>query len=411
MADLFSPKPPLPYRLAPENFDEFVGQTHIVGEGKPLRLLIGKDRLFSCVFWGPPGTGKTALARLVSRLTGSAFVEMNAVTSTVGDLRKVLEQGRRNFKAGVRTVVLIDEIHRFNRVQQDALLPDLESGSVVLIGTSTENPYFSLTPALRSRVKLYEFYPLSPGELKKLYALAVSKKAGLPGFSVPEDVLEHLIRSSSGDARKFLSYLEELYEALDGAEPDIKMAEEVTGRAFVRYSRADEHYDVVSAFIKSIRGSDPDASIYYLARMLVGGEDPMFIARRLVILASEDIGNANPEALTVAVSAMEAVSKVGMPEASINLAQAVLYLAMSPKSNSVYRAIKKAMEDVESGVNLPVPPHLKHGFKGKGYKYPHDYPRHWVKQSYLSEGRKYYESSRIGFEKQLDEWLKWMRGG
>ncbi|WP_345775895.1 replication-associated recombination protein A [Phorcysia thermohydrogeniphila] len=301
-------------------------------------------------------------------------------------------------------------MHRFNKAQQDALLPDVEAGNVILIGASTENPYFSLTPALRSRVKIYEFKPLSSEELRELYRLAVTDRRGLPGFKVPSEVLDHLIRCSSGDGRKFLTYLEELYELTGGKEPDIALAEELTEKASIRYGKGDDHYDVISAFIKSIRGSDPDAALYYLAKMLVGGEDPVFIARRLVILASEDIGNANPEALLVATAALQAVEKVGMPEAAINLAQAVIYLSMSLKSNAVYKAIKKAIEDVESGVELPVPDHLRSGFKNRGYRYPHDYPRHWVEQDYLVEKRKYYESSGIGFEKQLEEWLKWMKG-
>ena len=419
METLFSNKKrPLPYRLIPETIDQFIGQEHITGKGKPLRRLIERDKLFSSIFWGPPGTGKTTLARLISKLTKSEFIELNAVTSTIQDIRKALEIGRKNFNLGIKTILFIDEIHRFNKTQQDALLPDLEAGNVVLIGASTENPFFSIVPALRSRVKLYEFEPLSDNDLRKLYEMATTDPRGLPGFKLPEDVLNHLIRVSAGDGRKFLTYIEELHTLSGGKEPDIQLAEEVTGKAAIHYGKGDDHYDVISAFIKSIRGSDPDAALYYLAKMLVGGEDPAFIARRLVILASEDIGNANPEALLIAHATMDVVQKIGMPEAALTLAQATIYLSMSPKSNAVYRAIKKAMSDVESGVDLPVPMHLRDSHykgaketgRGVGYKYPHDYPRHWVKQEYLSEKRKYYESEGIGFEKQLEDWIKWMKG-
>ena len=400
---------PLPYRLSPENFEEFVGQEHIIGKGKPLRKLIERNKLFSSIFFGPPGTGKTALARLISRLTNAEFIEINAVTSTVQDIREALEKGRKNAEFGKKTILFIDEIHRFNKAQQDALLPDVEAGNVILIGASTENPFFSLTPALRSRTKIYEFKPLTEKDLKKLYELAVNDKRGLKGFSVPQEVLKHLIESSAGDGRKFLTYLEELYVLSEGKTPNLKLAEEVTGRTAVIYDKGDNRYDIISAFIKSIRGSDPDAAIYYLARMIKGGEDPLFIARRLVISASEDIGNANPLGLLVATAALEAVKNVGMPEAAINLAHATVFLACSPKSDSSYRALKKALKEVEKGLNLPVPQHLKSGFKNKGYKNPHRFPRHWVKQEYLTEKRKYYESSHIGYEKILDFYMKWMK--
>ena len=400
---------PLPYRLFPRNFKEFVGQGHIVGKGKPLRKLIEKGRLFSSIFFGPPGTGKTALARLISSLTNAEFIEINAVTSTVQDIREALERGRKNAEFGKKTILFIDEIHRFNKAQQDALLPDVEAGNVILLGASTENPYFSLTPALRSRTKIYEFKPLNEKDLKKLYELAVNDERGLKGFSISQEVLNHLIESSTGDGRKFLTYLEELYVLSEGKTPNLKLAEEVTGKTAVVYDKGDNRYDIISAFIKSIRGSDPNAAIYYLARMIKGGEDPLFIARRLVISASEDIGNANPLGLLVATAALEAVKNVGMPEAAINLAHATVFLACSPKSDSSYRALKKALKEVEEGLNLPVPQHLKSGFKNKGYKNPHRFPRHWVKQEYLTEKRKYYESSHIGYEKVLDFYMNWMK--
>ena len=405
---LFSLKHPLPYRLTPENFDEFVGQEHIVGKNKPLRKLVEKGTIFSTIFYGPPGTGKTALARLISKKLKGEFIEINAVLSTVNDLRKNLERGRKNFQIGKRTILFIDEIHRFNKAQQEVLLPDLEAGTIVLIGASTENPFFSLVPAMRSRTKIYEFKPLKVNDLKRLYRIAVSKKE-IEDFA-DEEVVEFLARESAGDARKFLTFIEELYILSEGKKPNIELASEVVGKSGQVYSRkGDERYDIISAFIKSIRGSDPDAAIYYLARMLAGGEDPLFIARRLVISASEDIGNANPLALPVAVSALEAVKNVGLPEASINLAQATIFLALSPKSNSAYKAIKKALEDVERGVQLEVPPHLRSFPRNEGYKNPHDYPRHWVEQKYLEKELKYYFSSGIGYEKILDRWSKWMK--
>ncbi len=412
METLFSRRTnrPLPYRLIPKNFDEFVGQEQILGKNKPLRNLIEKDKIPSCVFWGPPGTGKTALARLISNLTQAEFIELNAVTSTVQDVRKALERGRKNFSFGKRTILFIDEIHRFNKVQQDALLPDIEAGNVILIGASTENPFFSLVPALRSRVKLYEFKPLSDEDLNKLYKLTISKKEGLPGFYLEEHILRHLYRASAGDGRKFLMFLEELYTLTGGKQPTETLVEEVTGKTYIHYSKEEDHYDTISAFIKSIRGSDPDAALYYLAKMLKGGEDPKFIARRLVILASEDIGNANPDALLIATAALESVTNVGMPEAAINLAHATIYLSLSLKSNAVYKAIKKAMKDVEEKKDIPIPKHLLSSTKREGYLYPHDYPRHWVKQNYLSEERRYYESNGIGFEKVLEKWHKWMKG-
>ncbi len=409
METLFSKQSkPLPARLIPNSFDEFVGQRHLVAPGKPLRKLVESNRLFSVIFYGPPGTGKTALARLIAKRVSGEFRELNAVMTTVQELKKVLGAGRRNLEVGRRTILFLDEIHRFNKAQQDALLPDLEEGNVILVGATTENPYFSLVPALRSRVKVYKFNPLSEEELKKLYRLAVSDSRGLPGFSVPDDVLDFLVRVSGGDGRRFLSLLEELYFLSDGEVPSMELAEEAVGEPSLKYSRGDEHYDVISAFIKSMRGSDPDAALYYLAKMLKAGEDPLFIARRIVIFASEDVGNADPQALWVAVSALHAVEKVGMPEAAINLAHAVIYLSLTLKSNAVYKSLRRALKDVESGIDLPVPEHLK--TRSKKYKYPHDYPRHYVEQDYLSEKRKYYRPDGIGFEKELLKFWKWMRG-
>ncbi len=421
METLFSKgKRPLAFRLQPENFDEFVGQAHILGKGKPLRKLIEKDAVKSSVFWGEPGTGKTTLARLIAKLSNSEFIEINAVTSNIKEIKEALKKGRANFDIGKKTILFIDEIHRFNKIQQDALLPDIEAGNVILIGASTENPYFSLVPALRSRAKLYRFNPLSIEEIKELILWALRDKRGLKNknLSISEDTLSLLARLSGGDGRKVFNFLEEIASIVSvGSEITKEIIKKIASGESTRYGKGDYHYDVISAFIKSIRGSDVDAALYYLARMLKGGEDPMFIARRLVILASEDIGNANPEALLISNAAMNIVSKIGMPEAALTLAQATIYLAMSPKSNAVYRSIGNAIEAVESGDILPVPVYLRDSHysgaedigHGKGYLYPHSFPRHYVRQKYLSEERKFYSDDEIGFEKQLKNWLKEMR--
>ncbi len=407
--ELFEGRKPLPARLRPKDFSEFVGQKHIVGEGKPLRKLVESGKIHSLILVGPPGTGKTALVHLIKEKLKADFYELNAVTSTVSDVRRVLERGRENRKLGRKTVLFIDEIHRFNRSQQDALLPDTEEGNVILIGATTENPYFSLTPALRSRVKIYRFKPLSRKDLLELYRLATTKKNGLPGFKVPEPILNLLVNASAGDGRKFLNFLEELHTLTGGKEPDLELAEEVVGEGAPPITE-DQRFDLISALIKSMRGSDPDAALHYAVRLLEAGEDPKFIARRLVIFASEDIGNANPEALLVANAALNAVLNVGMPEAAINLAQAVLYLSTSLKSNAVYKALKEAQKDVKEGFQPEVPPHLKAGKRNRGYKYPHNYERNWVEQEYLKEKRKYYRPKGIGFEKVQERWLSYMRG-
>jgi len=407
--ELFEGRKPLPARLRPEDFSEFVGQEHIVGKGKPLRRLVEKGELHSLVFYGPPGTGKTALARLISRKLNADFHQLNAVTSTVSEVRRVLEKGRENRKLGRKTILFIDEIHRFNKTQQDALLPDTEEGNVILIGATTENPYFSLTPALRSRVKIYHFKPLSRENLLELYRIATTKRDGLPGFKVPEKVLNLLINASAGDGRKFLNYLEELHTLTGGKEPTLDLAREVVGEVNLSMSE-DDRFDLISALIKSMRGSDPDAALHYAVRLLEAGEDPKFIARRLVIFASEDVGNANPEALLIANAALNAVINVGMPEAAINLAHAVIYLSTSLKSNAVYKALKEAQKDVKEGFQPEVPPHLKAGKRNRGYRYPHNYERNWVEQEYLKEKRKYYRPKGIGFEKVQENWLSYMRG-
>ncbi|WP_456397897.1 replication-associated recombination protein A [Desulfurobacterium sp.] len=422
MDTLFSKgKRPLAVRLQPESLNEFVGQKHIIGEGKPLRRLIESDAVKSSIFWGEPGTGKTALARLIAKMSNADFIELNAVTSNIKEIKEALAIGRRNFDIGRKTILFVDEIHRFNKVQQDALLPDIEAGNVILIGASTENPYFSLVPALRSRVKLYKFESLSTEEIKTLIVRALTDRRGLKNqnLTISESALELLARLSGGDGRKALNYLEEIAALLPSdSEIDEKVVKEVAFGEATKYGKGDYHYDIISAFIKSVRGSDVDAALYYLARMLKGGEDPVFIARRLVILASEDIGNANPQALLMANAAMDAVSKIGMPEAALTLAQVTIYLSMSPKSNAVYKSLKKVMEAVESGDILPVPLHLRDSHYegagnmgyGKGYLYPHNFPGHYVRQNYLSKDRNFYSDDGIGFEKQLKQWLEEMKG-
>ncbi|MFO0752102.1 MAG: replication-associated recombination protein A [Thermodesulfovibrionales bacterium] len=397
---------PLAYRMFPRTIDEYAGQGHILGEGKLLRRAIEADRITSLILYGPPGTGKTALARVIAARTKAHFEWLNAATAGLDDLRKVIQAARKRRERGARTILFLDEIHRFNKLQQDALLPDVEEGTIVLIAATVENPFFYVNSALLSRSQVFELKPLAAQDLLSLMQRALKDaERGLGHLKIQadEDALRHLAAMSDGDARKALSALE--IAALTTAPgPDgcirltLTVAEESIQKKAVVYDRdGDQHYDTISAFIKSMRGSDPDAVVYYLAKMLYAGEDPRFIARRIVICASEDIGEADPIALLVATSALRAVEFIGMPEARIPLAQAALYLARAPKSNACYRAIEAAMEDVEKEQTMEVPDHLKctayPGAKklghGEGYKYPHDYGGH-VEQEYLPRKKKYY---------------------
>ncbi|MFH1704058.1 MAG: replication-associated recombination protein A [Nitrospirota bacterium] len=398
---------PLAYRMCPRNLNEYVGQKHILGDGKLLRRAIEVDRITSLILYGPPGTGKTALARIIAERTKAHFEWLNAATIGLDELRKVIQQARARKKQGNRTIVFLDEIHRFNKLQQDALLPDVEEGNIILIAATVENPFFYVNSTLLSRSQVFQLKPLEKEELLEIMRRAVNDKErglGNLGITADEDALNHIAEMSDGDARKALSALE-IASLTTSPNSDgriritIKIAEESIQKKHIVYDKkGDQHYDTISAFIKSMRGSDPDAAIYYLAKMLYVGEDPRFIARRIVICASEDVGNADPMALVVATSALRAVEFVGMPEAKIPLAQATIYVAKAPKSNACYKAIETAMEDVEKEQTMEVPDHLKGshylGAKklghGQGYKYPHDYEG-YVEQDYLPKKKKYYK--------------------
>lgn len=418
---------PLAVRMRPRTLEEIVGQDHLVGEGKLLRRTILADRLTSLIFYGPPGSGKTTLAHVISRLTRSQFENLNAVTSNVTEIRGILKEADRLLKnRGTRTIVFIDEIHRFNKAQQDVLLPDVEKGNPILIGATAHNPSFALTGPLLSRSLVFELRPLEEKDLLALLKRALKdKERGLGDMKieVTQGALQHLVRSASGDARRALNALEvaALTSLADreGVIPvDEKIAEESCQRKIVYYDRdEDYHYDTASAFIKSMRGSDPDAAVYWLSKMIYAGEDPRFIARRIVILASEDIGNADPQALILASAGLQAIEFVGMPEAEIILAQLVTYLALAPKSNASYVALGEALEDVKKEVTEEVPTHLRDknyaGAKklghGAGYKYAHHYEGHYVVQEYGGKKRDYYRPTGFGFEKILSEKLAELR--
>ncbi len=404
---------PLAVRMRPRTLDEVIGQAHLTGPGTPLRKLAENDAGMSVVLWGPPGTGKTTLAHVISHVTRRRFTELSAVTAGVKDVRAAIETARRDLGlTGTQTVLFIDEVHRFNKAQQDALLPAVENRWVSFIGATTENPSFSVIGPLLSRSLLLTLEPLSDEEIQQVVQRALRDDRGLAGaVSLDDDALAHLIRLAGGDARRALTYLESASLGLPrGAIIDTGILERAVDRAAVRYDRAgDQHYDVISAFIKSIRGSDADAAVGYLARMIEAGEDPRFIARRLIVHASEDVGMADPSALGVAVAAAQAVEFVGLPEARINLTQATIHLALAPKSNSVIKAIGAAQADVRAGLAGPVPLHLRDAHypgaarlsHGDGYEYPHDFAEGVVAQQYAPDslaGRRYYEPSRHGAE-------------
>lgn len=410
---------PLSLRMRPRRFEDFAGQEEIVGPGTVLRLTIQEDTLSSAIFWGPPGCGKTTLAEIIAEMTKAEFVKISAVTAKVSDVRSVIAAGRERQKGyGRRTIMLLDEVHRFNKAQQDTLLPAVEDGSIILIGTTTENPYFEVNSALISRSRVFQLNGLKDSDLSAIVERALKDKEnglGRDKIVLDKAAEEHLIRTAAGDARSLLNGLE---TAALAARPDAKGAKRVTleiaedamqRRALLYDMKGEAHYDVASAFIKSMRGSDPQAAVYWLAVMIYGGEDPKFIARRMIIFASEDVGNADPLALVVATAAAQAVQNVGLPEARINLSQAAIYLAVAPKSNASYVAIDAALKDVEKGPLAPPPKHVRnaphpgmkeHGY-GLGYKYPHNYPGHVVDQSYLPpelKGREYYKPSDLGAE-------------
>jgi putative ATPase len=411
---------PLAARMRPRTLDEFAGQQHFLAEGKLLRRLLKSDRLGSVIFYGPPGTGKTTLARLLATESRSTFRQLSAVTSGVKDLREVLDEARDRLAAsGNKTLLFIDEIHRFNKAQQDALLPDVEDGVVTLVGATTENPFFTVNSALVSRSRVFQFESLSEDDIKALIRRALADRErgfGAIDVQIDDDALDFLAKVSDGDGRRALGALE--VGVLSSDDRPLRftreLAEESVQRKAVQYDRdGDQHYDAASALIKSIRGSDPDAAIYWLARMLDGGEDVRFLARRLVILASEDVGNADPHALPLAVAAMQACEFVGLPECQLTLAQAAAYLACAPKSNAATVAIGEARADVREGRLLPVPVHLRDKHyagaarlgHGKGYEYAHDHAGGVAAQDYLGIDREYYRPVDRGFEQEISRRL------
>lgn len=415
------PDRPLAFRMRPRSLDEFVGQSHAVGPGTPLRKALKADRLSSLIVHGPPGTGKTALAEIVARRTEANFERLNAVLCGVSDLREVIDRAEDLRQVHDRaTVLFFDEIHRFNKSQQDALLPSVEKGTLTLIGATTQNPYFYLNNALLSRSVLVEFESLSRRELETILDRALDDpERGLGGtVELDEQARDHLLDAASGDARRLLNGLEIAARTVEGELIERDHIEDALQEPYIAYDREDDHhYDVASAFIKSIRGSDPDAAVYYLAKMLEAGEDPRFVARRLVIAASEDVGNADPQALPLAVAALKAVEFVGMPEAQIPLAQATTYLAARPKSNAAYRAVSRARKAIREGLDVPVPEHLRDAHytgaeergHGVGYQYVHDFPGHYVDQEYLPVDEQFYEPTEQGRENELKQYLESLR--
>lgn len=421
---------PLPVRMRPRTLDEFVGQEHFIGPGRLLRRLVESDRLSSAVFYGPPGTGKTTLAHVIANHTKAVFREVNASAIGVKEVREILEQAKAALgTTGRRTVLFIDELHRFNRAQQDVLLPDVENGLIILIGATTENPFFAINSPLISRSQIFQFEPLSQDDILRLLRRALKdSERGMGSYAVEisEEALAHLATMSDGDARRALTALEvailsQRDELGSGDRSvggpiviDLKTAADSIQRKAIEYDRTgDSHYDAASALIKSMRGSDPDATVYWLARMLEAGEDPRFVARRIAIAAAEDVGNADPMGLVLANAAVQVTNFVGMPECQLVLAQAAIYLACAPKSNSSALAIWEAMSDVHNGRTLPVPKHLRDthyaGAKrlghGEGYKYAHEYPGGIVEQDYLGVDKVYYRPSERGHEAAMASYL------
>lgn len=424
-------KAPLAARMRPRTLDEFVGQSHILGPGKLLRRAIEADQLSSLIFYGPPGPGKTTLARVIAGSTKAHFEQLNAVTAGVSDIRRLTKEAKERLGMyGQRTVLFIDEIHRFNKSQQDALLPYVEDGTIILIGATTQNPAFEVNAALLSRSRVFQLVPLTEEQLILLLKRALEdEERGLGQYRVKadEEALAHIARTAGGDARSALNAIELAVLTTSPDERGIRhitldTAEESIQRKMVRYDKSgDNHYDMLSAFIKSMRGSDPDAALYYLAKMLEAGEDPRLIARRIFVHAAEDVGMADPRALLIASAAAHAVETVGMPEARIPLAEAAIYIATAPKSNAVIRGISEATRAVREESRGEVPPHLRDAHfsgareqgRGIGYLYPHDFPRGYVEQQYLPDehvGKTFYHPSDRGYEGKLKEWIRRIKG-
>ncbi|MSS70848.1 MAG: replication-associated recombination protein A [Candidatus Latescibacteria bacterium] len=417
---------PLADRMRPLALDEIVGQEDLLAPGKPLRTLIEEDRVPSMILWGPPGSGKTTLARVIARTTGARFVSFSAVMSGVKEIRELIAQARQERRGGRQTILFVDEIHRFNKAQQDAFLPHVEDGTIVLIGATTENPSFEVNAALLSRSRVFVLKPLTEEGLRTVVRRALEDpERGLGGrVKMGGDALDHLLHVAEGDARRALTHLEMAASAArpggdGGAEVSLELMQNVVGRKALLYDRAgEEHYNLISALHKSLRGSDPDAALYWLARMIASGEDPLYIARRMVRFASEDIGNADPRALSISLAAVEAYRFLGSPEGDLALAQAAVYLATAPKSNTVYAAYGAAQEDVMKHPNLPVPLHIRNaptglmqdlGY-GADYRYAHDDPNAYTPQDYLPDnlrGRRYYRPTDRGYEKRIQEMMAW----
>ena len=422
-AAIFDSNAPLAARLRPRNFDEFAGQKHLVGLDAPLRRAAQSDRFPSAIFYGPAGVGKTTLARLLATLTQSHFEEFSAITGGVADVRKIVESAKTRAKIPQRTLLFVDEIHRFNRAQQDAFLPHVEDGTLTLLGATTENPLSALNGPLLSRCRMFAFEPLEETEIIALLRRALTDERGLKSLNLRADdeALGYIAWGAAGDARLALGALEMAADLATDGKLTLENAQSALGRRALSYDlRGDEHYDTISAYIKSIRGSDPDAALYWMMRMLEGGEDPMFVARRLVIAASEDVGLADSQGLVVAMAALQAVEKIGMPEAAIPLAHATTYLACAPKSNAAYLAMQRARAAIEGGAPVRVPPHLRSTGLGKqtgngaGYLYPHDYAENYVAQDYLPadfERPKFYEPTENGHEAKLARRMKEREAG
>jgi putative ATPase len=418
---------PLAARMRPQTFADFVGQEHLVAEGRVLRKCIEADQLPSMVFWGPPGSGKTTLAHIIANVTRAHFSPLSAVSAGVADLRRVIEEAKKRLKSsGQKTILFVDEIHRFNKAQQDAVLPYVENGTVTFIGATTENPSFEVISPLLSRSRVFRLNLLSDEDVRLIVERAVKDEErglGKLRITVSEEALRHLVTISNGDARVALNALEMAAFATlpdgDGSRSiDLSAVEEALQHRALLYDKSgDQHYDLISALHKSLRGSDPDASLYWLGRMLEAGEDPLYIVRRLIRFATEDVGVADPQALVVAVAAQQAVHFIGLPEGNLALAEAVVYLAAAPKSNSLYQAYSRIQKDIQQGRNEPVPLHLRNPVTGlmrrmghgQGYKYAHDYPSHFVRQQNLPaslQGKRYYVPGDQGYEKEIADRLK-----